>query len=110
MLLKHNKESALKDFISAYPSIIVRALLTFSVVKGFISIGMLDKRTLSWPDYDAILQTCKITLIKSAQEVLVRWKFQAMYKEMSRRGRLTDTFLQEIEFERDLDYNKNSVA
>mmetsp|Transcript_22410 Transcript_22410/g.25830 ORF Transcript_22410/g.25830 Transcript_22410/m.25830 type:complete len:192 (-) Transcript_22410:151-726(-) len=54
LLLKHNKESALKDFISAYPSMIGRAAPTSSVAKGFLSNGMLDKRTMFWPDYDAI--------------------------------------------------------
>jgi len=57
LFLKHNKDSALKDFICTYLSMVDKTASTSSVAKGFVSNRMLDKQQFIWPDFDTILQT-----------------------------------------------------
>ena len=89
LFLKHTAEKALLDHITVLPSIITRAATPENVTKGFTLNGTVDVKTKAWPDFNAILKTCRRTISKE-EEKLCKDKFAELYKYACEYGNIPD--------------------
>ena len=60
LVLSTLKENALKDCINTSPDMIVASFSKDSLIKSFVSAGMIDDRTKTCPDMYAIIDSFKI--------------------------------------------------
>ena len=59
-MLSTLKENELKDYINTSPDMIAASFSKDSLIKSFVSAGMIDDRTKTYPDMHAIIYSFKI--------------------------------------------------
>jgi hypothetical protein len=57
--LRPNKTQGLIDFVSSVPQILSQAATPPNIKHGFVENGMADGKKKRFPDYDALLATCR---------------------------------------------------
>ena len=110
-MLSPTKEGALNDFLSSYPTIIVKAT-TISAIKIIVIYnGMMDDKIYTTPTTKIILNICKTKKYMLSAKYAVECNFKTLYKEQINVGILTDEHLSTYNFfKRDTKYNITELS
>ena len=106
--LKLVKRNALVDFISSLPHILSIAATPPNIKHGFVQNGMADKIRHEFPDYDALLATCRMNP-EVADYELTEKSFPLLIQQQFDEGHIPDTMLEELGFPKDKDMDGNEV-
>ena len=106
--LKATQREAIVDHLVCFPSIVTRSHPIDGVMQGFITNGMLDKKTKNWPDMNEMLGTCRRKLTTDEVD-LVKKHFKYLYNVASEDGYIPDTVYDELGFIPDVNFNKEEV-
>lgn len=97
--LRENKNSTLVDFVTCFPSILAKVATCKGIKTGFLANGMLDTKTETWPDFDAIMQTCKKRSLLTKENIaIVTNNFKELYLHMVNEGHITDEAFEKFKF------------
>lgn len=90
------------DFLATVPSTYCKAMSPKNVLVGFIGAGMIDSKSFTWPDINAIMKTCKNPDISTVcVQNTFKDNFEKMYNEQSEKGMLSDDFMLSIGVDHD---------
>jgi hypothetical protein len=106
--LRPNKTHALVDFISSVPQILSQAATPANIRHGFVANGMADPKTKAFPDYDALLATCRKSPTISEYE-LTKKSFPKLIQHQFDHGHIPDTLLEDLGFPKDRDFDGKEV-
>ena len=108
--LKSNAQCAFIDFFSLYPTVLQKACPNDSVMKGYLRNGMIDCKSFSWPEITEIIKSCQNNKVRQNEWNLLLEHFPALYEYAMREGHLPDSYLKELGFSPDVDFDGNEVT
>ena len=100
---------ALIDHIVTAPDVFTTAMREKNLMKGFIENGMIDKNTLTYPDFKKLLQTCKLSDFKREYEDLIVNNFNELYELTNECGHIPEDVFNRLGFPKDTDYDGDTV-
>lgn len=102
------KRNTIIDFCATLPMLMSKAATPDGIVHGFVENGMLNKRTLDFPDVGQCLGTCRVPLPKWCEDLFFS-KFPVLYNAFVSAGMVTDTMMEELGFPCDRDSSGEAV-
>ena len=90
LMLSLKKESALNNFLSSYPTIIIKGTTTSAIKNSSIYNSMVDDGSYTNPDMMDILNTCKNKSFLLSIKQAVEYNLKNLYEEKMRVGMLLD--------------------
>jgi hypothetical protein len=106
--LRPNKTQALIDFISSVPQILSQAATQSNIRHGFVSNGIADAKTMAFPDYDALLATCR-KCPTDAEYKLTEESFPQLIQYQFEKGHIPEMVLEDLGFPKDRDLDEKEV-
>ena len=87
--MRPRKCRVLKDFLSCLPYMLDKVCTSDNIIKGFMDVGMLDRKDKLWPDFFSLLKT-KRQNISVSEISLIKSNFTELYNITVDKGHIPE--------------------
>ena len=99
--MKPTKNHAILNFVSSVPEMTSKAVTRDNILHGGLENGIIDRKLQKYPDFDAILTTCKLDPTKEEYQLCVN-SFPYLFKLYQVNGYVEDDVFGQLEFPMDI--------